>query len=173
MGYEDHYTGKKRATVYNQVLIQILTQALIQTKTEPHAMVTPVLIGLHVIWDQRQGGGSLFSNPPPPPPQGLGRINNHRNALPWPHSRGFGRTQTHCDTLPKSPWQGLGRTSIAKHCLGPHRRALVEHMPTAAHCLGPTAGRWWEKHPFHISQAPNPRNNWQNACCAPLMGNAW
>ena len=59
-----------RATVYNQVqiLVQILTQALIQTKTAHHDMVTPVLIGLHVIWDQPQGGGSPFSNPPPPLP---------------------------------------------------------------------------------------------------------
>ena len=46
-----------------QILVQILTQALIQTKTDDHEMVTPILIGLHVIWDQLQGGGS----PSPPP----------------------------------------------------------------------------------------------------------
>ena len=52
-----------------QILVHILTQALIQTKTDDHEMVTPVLIGLHVIWDQPQGGGSPspFSNPPTPP----------------------------------------------------------------------------------------------------------
>ena len=51
-----------------QILLQILTQALIQSKTDDHEMVPPVLIGLHVIWDQPQGGGSPFSNPPSPPP---------------------------------------------------------------------------------------------------------
>ena len=48
--------------------VQILTQALIQTKTHDHEVVTPVSIGLHVIWDQLQGGGSPFSKPPPLPP---------------------------------------------------------------------------------------------------------
>ena len=47
----------------NPILHQILTQALIQTKIDDHERVTPVLIGLHVIWDQPQGGGSPFSTP--------------------------------------------------------------------------------------------------------------
>ena len=52
-----------------QIRVQMLTQALIQTKTDDHEMVTLVLIGLHVIWDQSQGGGSPFSKPPPQPSQ--------------------------------------------------------------------------------------------------------
>ena len=48
-----------------QILVQILTPALILTKTQ-HQMVVPVFIALHVIWGQLQGGGSPFSNPPPP-----------------------------------------------------------------------------------------------------------
>ena len=52
-----------------QILVQILTQALIQTKNDDHEMVAPVLMGLHAIWDQPQGGGSPFSNPPPLPPR--------------------------------------------------------------------------------------------------------
>ena len=51
-----------------QILVQMLTQALIQTKTDDHERVTPFLIGLHVILDQPHGGGSPFSTPPPNPP---------------------------------------------------------------------------------------------------------